>query len=94
MSKTIQRRSWAELDEPGKDLTLKKTEDGENESLIGSIADNLKNIKKELERMVNVHDSLCEAGECYFQAVQKATHCLERLVQGIEAQNEERGETK
>jgi hypothetical protein len=33
MSKTIQRRSWAELDEPGKDLTLRKIRDKATQSL-------------------------------------------------------------
>jgi hypothetical protein len=90
LSKTIQRRSWAELDEPGKDLTLKKTEVGENENLISSIADDLRDIKKELEKMVKVHDSLCDAREYYFQAVQRVTQSLERLVQGMEIQDEEK----
>jgi hypothetical protein len=94
MSRTIQRRSWAELNEPGKVLTIKKTEDWENENLISSITDDLKDIKKELEKMARVHDSLCDAGEYYFQAVQKAIQSFKHFVQGIEIQNEEKGETK
>jgi hypothetical protein len=43
-----------------------------------------KDIKKELERMVKVNDSLCDTGEYYFQAAQKTTQSLERLIQGIE----------
>jgi hypothetical protein len=89
MSKTIQRRSWAKLDEPGKDLTIKKTEDEKNANLISSLADDLRDLKKELEMMLKVGNSLSDAGTNFLQATQKATQSLASLIQ-----DEEEGEKK
>jgi DNA anti-recombination protein RmuC len=81
MSKTIQRRSWVTLDEQGKDLTIKKIEYEENANLISSLADDLKDLKKELDMMLKVGNSLSDAGTNYLQATQKATQSLASLIQ-------------
>jgi DNA-binding ferritin-like protein len=89
MSRTTQKRSWVTLDEQGKDLTIKKTEDGKNANLISSLADDLKDLKKELERMLKVGNSISDAGTNYLQVTQKATESLASLIQ-----DEEEGEKK
>jgi len=80
MTKTIQPRSWATLNEPGKVLTIRKIEEREKENIMSSLEDEVKELQNELIGMVEVMNNLRDAGTDYLQATQNFT----RLIQGEE----------
>jgi hypothetical protein len=84
MTQTIQRRSWTTLYEPGKCLTINQTVEEENINLMSSLAAGLNDLQKELRKMINVHNSLCNAREYYLQATKEATQTLASLLQDKE----------
>jgi hypothetical protein len=84
MTQTIQPRSWATLNKPGKVLTIQKTEEWEKENLMSSLEDDVKKLQNELIGMVKVMHSLRDAGTDYLQATQKITQRLASLIQGEE----------
>ena len=51
MTKTVQPRTWAILNDPGKDLTIKKTETEDNRSLLLSVYDSLNNLYEKLNKL-------------------------------------------
>jgi len=51
MTKTIQPRSWAELNEEGRDLTIQKTKTEDNKSLMLSVFDSLNILQEKLNRL-------------------------------------------
>ncbi|MDR2921985.1 MAG: hypothetical protein LBU85_01430 [Treponema sp.] len=52
--KTIQPRSWALLNEPGKDLTINKPETEDNRELFLQVFDSMNNLYEKLSRLVYV----------------------------------------
>jgi hypothetical protein len=54
MTKTAQPRSWATLSEPGRNLTIQKPEAEENKFLMRTLVDELNNLQKELEKLIEL----------------------------------------
>jgi hypothetical protein len=51
ITRTIQPRSWALLNEPGKDLTIKKSKTENNADLLLSVFESLYNLCEKLNRL-------------------------------------------
>jgi hypothetical protein len=94
MTQTIQPRSWAILNEPHKNLPIKKPITEETVRDLFSLADDLNELQKELEGMIKACNGLRDAKTDYLLAAQKITQSLASLIQGEEIQDKEEGEKK